>query len=262
MRTNHTLTDMIKVYTSGVAGKTRAGGQSSRRYERLRDMYVNEWFVRIGNYFTQHFLNMPNLRGIVLGGPGPTKEDFQNGGFVHYQLKDKLMGPVDTGYTGPEGIKELVNRSRDIIKNARYFEERRIITEFLRHIGENTGNATYGEQEILQALKSQNIQILIVSEDVRRTIFRLKCKACGVVENRIVDNHEATDFEAKLSEEKCKKCNGEVELLEKTDLIEYLVEQAAKSETPVEIVSSHTEEGQMLINAFGGIAAVTNYRQY
>ncbi len=255
-------TDIIKTYSSGVAGKTRAGGQSSRRYERIRDMLVNEWYVRVGEYFTEHFLNMPYLKGIVLGGPGPTKEDFINGEHLHYQLKDKILGPIDTGYTGHEGIKELVNRSRDILKNARYYEERRIITEFMKHLGEDDGNAAYGEQEILQALKSQNVQTLIISEEVRRTIFRLKCKACGAVENKIIDNIELVEFESKLGELKCSKCGGDVEVLESTDLIEYLVEQAVKSKTPFELVTSHTEEGEMLSRAFGGIAAITNYRQF
>ncbi len=33
--------DIIKDMSSGVAGKTRAGGQSARRYERLREMHLN-----------------------------------------------------------------------------------------------------------------------------------------------------------------------------------------------------------------------------
>jgi peptide chain release factor subunit 1 len=35
--------DIVKDITSGVAGKTRAGGQSARRYERLRQMHLNEF---------------------------------------------------------------------------------------------------------------------------------------------------------------------------------------------------------------------------
>ncbi|MBN1682984.1 peptide chain release factor aRF-1 [Candidatus Bathyarchaeota archaeon] len=255
-------TDIIKEYTSGVAGKTRAGGQSSRRYERLRDMFLNEWFVRLGNYFTEHFKDIPNLRGIVVGGPGPTKEDFLKGDFLHYELKDTILATVDTGYTGPEGIKEMVNRSRDIIKNARYYEERRVVQEFLRHIGEDDGLVTYGEQEVIQALKSVNVQTLLISEEVRRTIYKIKCKLCGFVENRIVDSDKIQEFESNLSNLKCLKCGGDVEVTEKEDLIEYLVKLADNAKAKIELVSKNTEEGDMLLNSFGGIAAITNYRQY
>jgi peptide chain release factor subunit 1 len=255
-------TDIIKEYSSGVSGKTRAGGQSSRRYERLRDMYINEWFIRLGGYFTEHFRNVPGLKGIIVGGPGPTKEDFINGNYLHYELKDKILAQVDTGYTGPEGIKELVNRSRELMKDARYYEERKNVQEFLKHLGEDDGLGTYGEQEIFQALKGQNIQLLLISEEVRRTVFKLRCKACGHVEYKVVDNDKVGDFEANLSQFKCIKCSGDVEVLEKKDLIEALIEMAEAANARAELISGNTEEGDMLIRSFGGLAAVTNYRTY
>jgi peptide chain release factor subunit 1 len=255
-------TEMIKEYSSGVSGKTRAGGQSSRRYERLRDMYINEWFVRLGGYFTEHFLNIPNLRGIVVGGPGPTKEDFLNGDFLHYELKNKILATVDIGYTGPEGIKEMVNRSREILKSARYFDERKVVQDFLRHIGEDDGLATYGEQEVIQALKNVNVQTLLISEDVRRTIYKVRCKLCGFTETKIVDNEKISEFESNLSTVKCLKCGGDVEIVDKEDLIEYLVKAAETAKASFELVSSHIEEGEMLFRSFGGIAAITNYRQF
>ncbi|MDP7208113.1 MAG: Vms1/Ankzf1 family peptidyl-tRNA hydrolase, partial [Candidatus Bathyarchaeota archaeon] len=81
--------DIIKHISSGVAGKTRAGGQSARRYERLRDMHLNEFFTRVGKHITEIFLNAQNLKGIIVGGPGPTKEDFLKGNYLHYELKDQ-----------------------------------------------------------------------------------------------------------------------------------------------------------------------------
>ncbi len=255
-------TEIIKEYSSGVQGKTRAGGQSSRRYERLRDMHLNEWYIRLGGYFTEHFRNVPGLKGMIVGGPGPTKEDFLNGNYLHYELKDKVLATIDTGYTGPEGIKELVNRSRDIMKDARYYEERKNVQEFLKHLGVDDGLATYGEQEIFQAIKGQNVQLLLISEDVRRTVYKLKCKACGHVENKVVDNDKAADFEANLSSFKCLKCSGDVEVLEKKDLIEALIEMAAVANIRAELISGNTEEGDMLTRSFGGIAAVTNYRTF
>ncbi len=255
-------TEIIKQYSSGVQGKTRAGGQSSRRYERLRDMHLNEWYIRLGGYFTEHYRNAPGLKGIIVGGPGPTKEDFLNGNYLHYELKDKILAQIDTGYTGPEGIKELVNRSREIMKDARYYEERKNVQEFLKHLGEDDGLGTYGEQEIFQALRGQNVQLLLISENVRRTLYRLKCKACDHVENRVVDNDKAADFEANLSSVKCQKCGGDVEVLEKKDLIEALIEMAEAGNARAELISGNTEEGEMLIRSFGGIAAVTNYRTF
>ena len=43
---------IVREMTSGVPGKTRAGGQSARRYERLREMRLQEYFTRVVNTLT------------------------------------------------------------------------------------------------------------------------------------------------------------------------------------------------------------------
>jgi peptide chain release factor subunit 1 len=86
--------------------------------------------------------------------------------------------------------------------------------------------------------------------------------ACGHVENKVVDNDKAVDFEANLSSFKCLKCGGDVEILEKKDLIEMLIEMAEAANARAELISGNTEEGDMLLRSFGGLAAVTNYRTF
>jgi len=255
--------DIIKDITSGVEGKTRAGGQSARRYERLREMHLNEYYNRVGKYITEIFLDVPNLKGIIVGGPGPTKEDFLKGNYLHYELKDKILTVVDTAYTGVEGVKEVVERSKDFLRNVRFYEERKIVQDFLRHIGHDTGLSTYGEREVIQALKSVNVQTLILSEGVRRALVKLRCRECGHEEDRIVDLDELGEFEGNLDEITCSKCGNSVyELTEKEDLIEALVKMAEEVGADVEMISTQTEEGEMILKSFGGIAAILKYRQF
>jgi len=255
--------DIVREITSGVPGKHRAGGQSSRRFERLREMHLNEYFNRIGRYMTEIFLGVPDLKGIIVGGPGPTKEDFVKGNYLHYELKDKVLTVVDTAYTGVEGVKEVVDRSRDFLKSVRYYEEREIVQGFLRHIGHDTGLATYGEREVIQALKSINVRVLLLSEGVRRALVRLRCKGCGNEETRIVDLDGLEAFEENLGAMRCRECGNEVyELTDKEDLIEALVNMAEEADADVEMISAHTEEGEMLLKSFGGVAAVLRYRQF
>jgi peptide chain release factor subunit 1 len=255
--------DIVKDITSGVAGKTRAGGQSARRYQRLREMHLNEFFTRVGNYMTDIYREDPSLKGIIVGGPGPTKEDFLKGNHLHYELKDKILTTVDTGYTGHEGVKEVVERSREFLRNVRFYEERKIVQEFLYNVGQETGLATYGEREVIQALRSNNVRSLLISEGVRRVLVRLQCRDCGAKDTRIVDLDELGDFEENLDDLRCPKCsNGSYEVLEKEDLIEYLVNISENTDARVEIISDRTEEGQMLLKSFGGLAAILKYRQF
>jgi len=253
--------DILRDISSGVAGKTRAGGQSSRRYERIRAMHLNEYYKRVGGMMTDYFLNVPNLMGIIVGGPGPTKERFLDGNYLHHEIKDKILTTVDVGYTGHEGVKELVTRSRDFLQQVRYTQERKIVQEFLRHLGEDDGLSTYGEQEVIQQLKNVNVYTLLVSEAIRRWYVTLECRSCGFKEHQIIEMDELEAFEEKVKGMKCLKCGkGNYDITEKEDLIEVLVKLAENAEAKIEIISTHIEEGEMLLRSFGGIAAITKYR--
>ena len=255
--------DIVREITSGVPGKHRAGGQSSRRFERLRDMHLNEYFTRVGRHMTEVFLDAPDLKGIIVGGPGPTKEDFLKGNHIHYELKDKILTVVDAAYTGVGGVKEVVDKSKDFLKSVRFYEERKIVQDFLRHIGHDTGLATYGEREVIQALKSVNVHVLLLSESVRRALVKLRCRECGSEETRIVDLDELEAFEQALGEMRCPECGNDVyELTEKEDLIEALVKMAEEAGADIEMISTQTEEGEMILKSFGGIAAILKYRQF
>ena len=255
--------EVLKNMTSGVGGKTRAGGQSARRYERLRQMHLQEYYNRVGEAMTNVYLNMPELKGIILGGPGPTKEEFLNGNYLHYEIREKILTTVDTGYTGLEGVKEVVRRSRSFLEKVRYLEERRVVQEFLRHLGEDDGLATYGEKEVMTQLRNQNVHMLLLSEELKRFHVTLVCRSCGHRETRIVDQEEWEEFEEGLGSLNCLSCGGAFyEVESREDLLEFLVKMAEEAKARVEVVSTHTEEGEMLIRSFGGIAAITKYRTY
>lgn len=255
--------DIVKDISSGVPGKTRAGGQSARRYERIREMRLNDFFTRVGKHMTEIFHDAPNLKGIIVGGPGPTKEDFLKRNHLHYELKDKILTTVDTGYTGHEGVKEVVERSKDFLRNLRFYEERKIVQAFLYNIGHETGLSTYGEREIIQALKNNNVRTLLLSEGVRRALVKLQCRDCGGRETRIVDLDSLEGFEASLDSLSCIKCgNKSYDVVDKEDLIEALVKMAEGTDAQVEIISKETEEGEMLLMSFGGLAAILKYRQF
>ena len=58
------------------------------------------------------------------------------------------------------------------------------------------------------------------------------------------------------------KCNApSFDGVDKKDVVDDLAEMAELSNTDVEVISTETEEGQMLKNAFGGIAAMLRFKQ-
>ena len=167
---------------SGVTGKTKAGGQSARRYERLRDMQLNEYFTRVGNHANDVFLPLENLKGIILGGPGPTKYDFQKGNYLQYQLMGKIIDVVDTAYVEEQGVKEVVDKAPEIMKKVRYIEEKEIMQKFLYEVGHDTGFITYGEAEVRRLL-SGAVRTVLLSEELDLYRVTVKCGACNYERN-------------------------------------------------------------------------------
>jgi peptide chain release factor subunit 1 len=254
--------EIVRKITSGISGKHRAGGQSARRFERLREAEVNEYFKRVGKYANEIFLEIPDLKGIIMGGPGPTKYDFEKEELLQYTLKDKILTTVDTAYIGEQGIEEIVAKSSDILQEVRYFEEKNLVQQFLYEIGHDTGLATYGEAAVRRSLEIGSVRLLILSEDLDKIRVTIKCTACGFEEERTATKKTISEIESEIDGKPCPKCSvPNLQIVEKKDLIEELVDLVDKSGAQVEIVSSKTEEGVALKKSFGGIAAILRYKQ-
>lgn len=253
--------EIVREMHSGVAGKTRAGGQSARRYERLRDMQLNEYFTRVGQHANEIFLPIETLKGIILAGPGPTKYDFEKGDYLNYQLKNKIIDTIDTAYVEEQGVKEVVEKAPEIMRKVRYIEEKQIMQQFLYEIGHDTGMITYGEAEVRRALEAGAVRTLLISEKVDLLRVTVKCSACGYEEKHTIKSQVLTEFEQGLSGKPCPKCQApSLAIADKQDVIDDLAELAEQANSDVEIISAETEEGQMLKNAFGGIAAILRFK--
>jgi peptide chain release factor subunit 1 len=253
--------DIVEKITSGVPGKFRAGGQSARRFDRQREAKMQEYLKRVGEHSNKTFLEIENLKGIILGGPGFTKYDFEKGNYLHYMLKEKILATIDTSYVGEQGVEEVVEHSHEILRRIRYVEEKKIIQDFLQEIGHDTGLATYGEDEVRKYLKSGIVQTLLLSEDLYLVRVTVKCSSCNYSSRETMKRYKVLELEQNISGSACPKCSvPSLSVANVTELIDELAELAEETGADVEILSGETEEGQMLKNSFGGIATVLRYK--
>lgn len=246
--------------TSGIPGKMRAGGQSARRFERLREAKVLEFFNRVARHANEIFLDVENLKGIIIAGPGPTKQDFEKGNYLNYQLRDAIIATIDTAYTGRQGVKEVVEKAPEIMRKVRYIEETKLLQGFLYEIGHDTSLATYGEEAVRKGLKIGAVRLLLLSETLDIVRVEVKCSACGSNKMETLRVNDLNNFRQNLTGRPCIKCKSPSLAAETIDVVEELAELAAKANANVEVISTNTEEGQMLKDAFGGIAAILRFK--
>lgn len=157
------IVPLLKTH-SQVPGKFKAGGQSAARFARVREGAVKDHYKKVGEYVKEQFLKMKGLKGIIVGGPGPTKYDFVDGDFITNEVKKKIIGIKDLSYTGEFGLEELVDKSQDLLAKEEIADEKKIMNRFLELLAKNPAKVSYGEAEVMNNLKLGAVDVLLLSE--------------------------------------------------------------------------------------------------
>lgn len=219
---------------------------SAGRYARLHIEGVEYYYKRIGEAMDV-FVSTKNLKGVIIGGPGPAKDDFLKQKPFNYQLK--VLGVVDTGYTDEFGLREVLEKSGEIIAGQEAIIEKKLLDEFMEQIAKN-GLVAYGYSDVKQAVATKQASKLLVTEGLQLKRFEWECNSCG---------KEGESY-AERSEEKNCECGGKRVVEEEEDLVDELIGLAEQNQIPVEIVSRETAEGSQFYGTFKGLGAFLRYK--
>ncbi|MBM3282269.1 MAG: peptide chain release factor 1 [Candidatus Diapherotrites archaeon] len=249
--------DIIGHFTSNVAGKFRAGGQSAQRFEHLREEAANDFYKSVSGKINASLEGKwEKLKGIVVGGPGQTKNQFLEVGGLDYRLRDKILGIVDLSYTDESGIREIIQRSEDILRNTELMRERVTLDKFMQQVVKD-GLATYGQRDVEAALEKGQVSLLILSEGITWRVIKVKCTNCEHEKVYTIKDPKQEFDDTAIS---CEKCNSPVEEVEETDYLDHLLDTAHAMGTETVVVSMDSEEGAQFYNSFGGIGAMLRYK--
>jgi len=242
----------IKNFDSMVPRKHRQGGQSAQRFERLIEIAAHEFFKKIADNATEVFLDKPEMIGLLIGGPGATKDFFIKEGYLHHELQKKVVDTFDTGYTDEYGLKELVENAKSAIVDIELMHEKELIQKLLTEIRNSDGGlSAYGEEVVREATAGGAADVLLLSEGLNKRRIYVKC----------ANGHNYAYTSASSPDKvECRECGSSASIEKDIDLVDDFFEIADQFGTSVEIISADSEEGEMLMKAFGGIAAILRYR--
>jgi peptide chain release factor subunit 1 len=189
---------LLQTMTSGIPSKVRAGGQSAMRYHHLAEDAAKEFFRKVAEEMKKQFFENKKLKGILIGGPIPTKEEFLETGNLTTQLKDKVIAVKDIGDTEMHGLKMLVQACEDVLAEQEVTKQKQILDEFFMTLGKMPEKVAYGEAEVEERLNQGAVGKLLLSKTLPREKiqhFEKLAKQTGV-EIHIVSNesHEGVQF--------------------------------------------------------------------
>ena len=253
--------DRIEVLSetgSGVAGKHRQGGQSAKRFQKLREMELTYYFNRVAQTTKEYFIDIYPVKGLIISGPGPTKEEFINGNYLEYRLQDMIISTIDSSYAGSEGIREAFTKSGEILSDFRMVEEKQIVEKLFKHINSHSGLGTYGLNEIIELLKNNVVETLIITDNTDLYRIEVKCKRCQHIQEEILERPKVISRKTELLNSPCPNCKAmDLEAIQQ-DIVDYLALIAAKTGSKIEVISGKAEHGMML-SSLGKIGAILRY---
>jgi len=250
--------EVLKETSSGVAGKHRQGGQSAKRFQKLREMELTYYFNRLATITREYFIDIYPIKGLVISGPGPTKEEFINNNYLEYRLQNMIIATIDASYSGSEGIREAFAKSSDILSNFRMVEEKQIVEKLFNEINNNTGLGIYGLDDIINRLKNNIVDKIIITDNTELYRIESKCKKCEHIQEKIVERIKVIPTKTELQNSSCQSCQSTDINVFDQDIIDYIAILALKTGTTVEVISGVSEHGTMLAS-IGKIGAILRY---
>lgn len=240
---------VIKKLNSMVHAKVNKGGQSQQRFARGREESIGEYHSRVSDIINKTFESSEfKIRGLIVGGPGPSKESFIKQNTLNYQIK--VLGVYDTGYTDEFGLHEMIEKASDLLKEQEAFQERKVIERFMQEIVRKE-LAVYGYEPTKKALMAKQVSTLIINDALVLEQVKYKCNSClKTMEVLELNGHREPKHDD----------GGTLEIVEVKDALEELIDFADKTGAETVFVSSESSYGKEFLMGFTGIGALLRYR--
>ena len=188
----------LQHFESFIPGKTNKGGQSAARYSRIRDNMAKEFFRKIAEVAKDEFFHLKELKGILVGGPGPTKEDFLKEGNLVTVLHEKVIAVKDIGYADEHGLELLVEDSQEELADQEITKEKKLLENFFNMLGKQKDKTAYGTEPVNKALDLGAVDTLFLSKKLKKSEIKSLEKKAGEMSTKVefisVDTEEGVQF--------------------------------------------------------------------
>ncbi len=137
---------------------------SALRFQKNADLAALAHRKKVADYITEQFYNKPEIKGILLGGPGHTKYKLKDE--LNEQIKKKIIAEVDLSYTDEFGLQELVEKCQDVLAAEDVAHEKKLMNKFFENLAKNDKIVSYGKTEVKRTLELGAVDILLLSESL------------------------------------------------------------------------------------------------
>ena len=140
-----------------------------------------------------------------------------------------IISTIDASYAGSEGVREAFDKSSDILSNFRLVEEKQIVEKLFREINTNSGLGVYGLDDMINYLKNNVVDTIIVTDNIELYRIVSKCNRCNDVQEKIVKRTKVIQTMTELENSPCLSCKSLDIAVSEQDIVDYLSLLCAKN---------------------------------
>ncbi|XP_019256486.1 PREDICTED: eukaryotic peptide chain release factor subunit 1-3-like [Nicotiana attenuata] len=155
-----------------------------------------------------------------------------------------------------EKFEGAIKLSAEPLTNVKFMHEIDIIGKYFEEISQDTGKYVVGVDDTMQVLDTGAIETIIVWENLDITRYVLKYSSTG----ETIIKHLNKEQDADESNFREPTTNGELEIIDKMPLLEWLANEYRKFGCSLEFVTNKSQEGSQFCRGFGGIGAILRYK--
>ena len=155
---------------------------------------------------------------------------------------------------GENGLNQAIDLAQDCLANVKLIREKKLLTAYFGEIAKETNRYCFGVKDTLNALEQGSVEELIVWENLDMNRCTLKHKESGA--ERVVYLTERQEKEPKHFKA---EDGGDLELVSKITLLEWLAENFKNFGAKLQFVTDKSQEGSQFAKGFGGIGGLLRY---
>jgi peptide chain release factor subunit 1 len=252
--------EVLHKFTVDLPKKHGRGGQSALRFARLRMEKRHNYVRKTAELATQFFINpstsQPNVSGLILAGSADFKTELGQSDMFDQRLATKILNVVDVSYGGENGFNQAIELSAEVLSNVKFIQEKKLIGKYFEEISQDTGKYVFGVDDTMAALEMGAVETLIVWENLDINRYSLKNSATG----ETIVKHFNKAQEADQGNFKDKATSAELEVVDKTLLLEWFAENYRQFGCTLEFITNKSQEGSQFCRGFGGIGGILRYQ--
>ncbi|MGV9168878.1 MAG: peptide chain release factor aRF-1 [Promethearchaeia archaeon] len=165
LRGNHI--ELVREEDYYIIGKTRAGGQSAMRYQRIRDEKMMEFYKHVGDLLNDMLLNeLESVDAIIVGGNTIRAQEFLEKSDLDYRVREKIVDNIiSVGLIDETGLQQAVKEASRVLHETEIYAARKAWDSFMEDLMKSRPTATYGKEEVLRALRNGRVETMMVLEE-------------------------------------------------------------------------------------------------